>query len=78
MEGIGLGGDREENTGGERRGTRGSGDSVMMMDGARMRAEREGRGRRGLAGRSGHCAQTRTREEKRRADFGGVLESDRA
>lgn len=23
-------------------------------------------------------AQTRTREEKRRADFGGVLESDRA
>lgn len=51
MEGIGLGGNREENAGGERRGTRGSGDSVMMMDGCEKRAEREGRGRRGGVGR---------------------------
>lgn len=50
--------------------------AIAMVDGWCEQKEKE-EDEGGLAGRSG-TAQARTREEKRRADFGGVLESDRA
>lgn len=80
--GIGLGEKREENGGGRRRKRRrcngDSDDGLTIMDGVGRRTE--GEGRRGGGGGwqvDQGTAQTRVREEKRRADFGGVLVSDR-